>query len=84
MFKQLQLTAIIKRWLTSSTPWGWLEERVTRLPEKIRVFLQIRGGGGQESSIVKDFFVRHSGAGQPSVRSGNRMVAKGKTKETCL
>ena len=42
------------------------------------------GGGGQETAIVKDFFVRHSGTGQPSVPSGNRMVAKGKTKENCL
>ena len=26
--------------------------------------------------------MQHSGAGQPSVRSGKRMVAKGKTKES--
>ena len=39
------------------------------------------GGRGKETSFVKDFFVRHSGSGKPSVRSGKHMVAKGKTKE---
>ena len=28
--------------------------------------------------------MRHSGAGQPSVRSGKRMIAKGKKKRTVL
>ena len=41
-------------------------------------------GGGKKLLLLRTFFVRHSRAGQPSVRSGNWMVAKGKTKETCL
>ena len=35
------------------------------------------GRRGEETSYVKDLAVRHSGAGQPSVRSGKRLVATG-------
>ena len=42
------------------------------------------GGGGRETSFVKDFLVRHGDAGQPSVRSGNRLVAKEKKKRKVL
>ena len=40
-------------------------------------------GGKKKVLLLKTFFGRHSDAGQPSVRSGNRIIAKGKTKEKC-
>ena len=46
-------------------------------------FAYIRGKGGKKLLLLRTFFVRHSDAGQPSERSGNRMVAEGKTKEKC-
>ena len=36
------------------------------------------GVGAKKLLLLKTFAVRHSGAGRPSVRSGKRMVAKGK------
>ena len=36
------------------------------------------------NGLLRTFAVRHSGAGQLSVRSGKRMVAKGKKKRTVL
>ena len=58
------------------------EEDTTEMDAKpvFDCLLGAGGRGGKETSFVKDFFMRHSGAGQPSVRSGNRMVAKGKNK----
>ena len=39
--------------------------------------------GEKELLLLRTFSLRHSGAGQPSVRCGKRMVAKGKTIEKC-
>ena len=41
-------------------------------------------GGGKKHLLLRTFSVRHSGAGQPSVRSGKQMVANGKTKKKVL
>ena len=40
--------------------------------------LEVSGGGGEEKKILlfRTLAVRHSGAGQPRVRSGKQMVAK--------
>ena len=41
-------------------------------------------GGGKKLLLLRTLPVRHSSAGQPSVRSGKRMVPKGKKKRTVL
>ena len=40
-------------------------------------------GGGKKLLLLRTLAVRHSGSGQPSVRSGKQIVAKGKRKEKC-
>ena len=39
---------------------------------------------GKKLLLLRTFVVRHSGAGQPSVRSRKLIVAKGKKKRTVL
>ena len=41
-------------------------------------------GGGKKLLLLRTLAVRHTGAGRPSVRSGKRMIAKGKKKRTVL
>ena len=40
--------------------------------------IQTRGGGGKKLFLFTSLAMRHSGAGQPRVRSGKQTVAKGK------
>ena len=50
----------------------------------IKALNTVLGRGGEGLRLLGTLAVRHSGAGQTCVRSGKRIVAKGKKKRTML